>query len=60
MVWPYKPPTLTNPKLCRGGVAKQELLRDFVLKCYKPNNDYEGNKASRLKLRFLGFVAGIC
>ncbi|CAE7851871.1 unnamed protein product [Symbiodinium microadriaticum] len=27
----------------QGGAAKQELLRDFVLKCYKPN-DYEGNK----------------
>ena len=27
-----------------GGPDRQELLRDFVTKCYKPN-DFEGNKA---------------
>ncbi|CAE7791649.1 unnamed protein product [Symbiodinium sp. CCMP2592] len=29
--------------LSSGGADKQELLRDFVTKCYKPQ-DYEGNK----------------
>ncbi|OLQ03544.1 hypothetical protein AK812_SmicGene13477 [Symbiodinium microadriaticum] len=38
---------LTTPN-SRGGSTKQELLRDFVLKCYK-QNDYEGNKESRLR-----------
>ena len=31
-------------RLSSGGADKQELLRDFVTKCYKPQ-DYEGNKA---------------